>query len=80
MLVSRHSSDCNLVKSDLVFGILLAIVLFKLFKFEGVRRTVLGRGAMCRIVLDASQVFVHCSFRNAPVDALVDIFGRDVVS
>ena len=44
------------------------------------RRTVLGRGAMCRIVLDASQVFVHCSFHNAPVDVLADIFRRDVVS
>jgi len=34
---------------------------------------------MCCIVLDVSHVFVYCSFRNAPVDALVDILRRDVV-
>ena len=35
---------------------------------------------MCCIVLDASHVFVYCSFRNVPVDALADILRRDVVS
>ena len=35
---------------------------------------------MCHIILDASQVFMHCSFRNTAVDALADIFRRDVGS
>jgi len=35
---------------------------------------------MCCIVFNASHVFVYCSFRNAPVDALADVFRRDVVS
>ena len=32
------------------------------------------------IVLNAPQVFVHRSFRGAPVDAVPGVFGRDVVS
>ena len=35
---------------------------------------------MCCIVLDASHVFMYCSFRNALVDALADVLRRDVVS
>jgi len=35
---------------------------------------------MSCIVLNASHVFVYCSFRNAPVDVLADILRRDVVS
>jgi len=35
---------------------------------------------MCCIVLDASHIFVHCSFRNAPIDAFADILMGDVVS
>jgi len=34
---------------------------------------------MCCIVLNASHVFVYCSFL-APVDAFADILKRDVVS
>ena len=34
---------------------------------------------MCCIVLDASHIFMYCSFRNAPVDAFVDIFRWYVV-
>ena len=32
------------------------------------------------VVLNATQVFVHCSFRGAPVDVVPGVFGRDVVS
>jgi len=35
---------------------------------------------MCCVVLDASHIFMYCSFRDAPVDAFADIFRRDVVS
>ena len=34
VLVSCCRSDCDLIKSDLVFGVLLAIVLFKLLELE----------------------------------------------
>jgi len=32
------------------------------------------------IVLNATQVFVNCSFRGAPVYAVPGVFGRDIVS
>jgi hypothetical protein len=32
------------------------------------------------IILDTAQVFVDCSLRGAPVDAVPGIFGRDVIS
>jgi len=32
------------------------------------------------IILNATQVFVDCSLRGAPVDAVPGVFGRDVVS
>jgi len=35
---------------------------------------------MCCIILDASHVFVYCSFSNAPVDALAGIPMRDALS
>jgi len=35
---------------------------------------------MCGIVLNATQVFVHRSLRGAPVDAVLGVLGRDVVS
>jgi hypothetical protein len=34
VLVSCYRSDCDLIKSDPVFGILLAIILFKLLELE----------------------------------------------
>jgi len=35
---------------------------------------------MCCVVLNASHVFVHRSFRGALVDAFVGILRRDVVA
>ena len=35
---------------------------------------------MCYIALDASHVFIYCSFRNAPIDAFTDVLRRDVVA
>jgi len=35
---------------------------------------------MCCVVLDASHIFMYCSFRNAPIDAFADIFRWYVVS
>ena len=35
---------------------------------------------MCCIVFNTTQVFVDCSLRGAPVDAVSGVFGRDVVS
>jgi len=39
-----------------------------------------ARGAVRCVVLDTTQVFVNCPFRDAPVDVVPGIFGRDVVS
>ena len=44
------------------------------------KRTVLGWGAMCCVVLNAPHIFMYCTFRDAPVDALMDILRRDVAS
>jgi hypothetical protein len=35
---------------------------------------------VCCIIFDTTQVFVDCSLRGAPVDAVSGVFGRDVVS
>ena len=35
---------------------------------------------MCCIVLIAPHIFMYCTFCDAPVDAFVDVFRRDVVS
>ena len=39
-----------------------------------------ARGAVCCIVVNTTQVFMDCSLRSAPVDAVSGVFGRDVVS
>jgi len=87
--LGNNLTSCALVKSDPIFVVFLAIVLFELLQFKVARPDnllkMLGellqtRRVVYDIVLDTAHVFVCGSIVGASVDALTGVFAGKILS